>query len=662
MSNALTGLLTGISMAANGSSASGEKSVDTDAFMGFMKTFMEAASGGGTGSSGKSVQTTRSARSYAQSNNSSGSSQYGVSAASVSDYSGVTSFAKKYSQSAAAADNGGRAEAQRWAEPNESGAAEELSDEEKCAVERIAVLVADGGLDRDKLADLSEEDWAELEEWALAGAGGLFASIETTATLPELGFDVSAALTGGEGTEATEGAGGAAAGNVLEIMKTLLASGSAIQEADTSLLGQTLSLGSLDAEQLTALSEALAEALSQISAQGDAGAAAQTAGLDKATLAQTLEQSFAAAGLESPLAAEEMAQLPQPVLESLAAEIVAYSSDESASGQSRDALLGELARTSQLRDELNGASAQATEAAPADAKTALAPSAVAETVEVAEETIEAKTHKGKGAETAEVEDIATTGADGAADAETADAVRAPETDSQAGNGEKDREGEKKQENSAISGNKDDAVETFEPFETSSAETFDSSLATVATAEGDETTAVSTVQNAAQDVSARNANSSSSASQSQTARAAYLAENIEKIESVMRMSTRQGTHNIELELSPAELGKISMRLEVRDGTVSAEIRTENSEARDLLNSGLAELKRNLEVHGIELDSFDVQLGGGGFEEGNSESWQSVQQQTFRGRATEQEAPTDTAVIVSGEPTGLYAADGSLNVVA
>lgn len=87
----------------------------------------------------------------------------------------------------------------------------------------------------------------------------------------------------------------------------------------------------------------------------------------------------------------------------------------------------------------------------------------------------------------------------------------------------------------------------------------------------------------------------------------VAENLERVVQAMRLAIRRGISQVSVELSPPELGRLNLRLEMRHGAVSAVIQAEKAEARHLLLSGLEQLRQNLHVQGLELDFFDVHLG-------------------------------------------------------
>lgn len=86
------------------------------------------------------------------------------------------------------------------------------------------------------------------------------------------------------------------------------------------------------------------------------------------------------------------------------------------------------------------------------------------------------------------------------------------------------------------------------------------------------------------------------------------QNIERLTEAMRMANRGGVKNLTLQLSPPELGKVLLRVESRDGVVSAFLRVEKAEAAAQLSNSLQNLRENLKAQGIELGELDIRQQG------------------------------------------------------
>lgn len=86
------------------------------------------------------------------------------------------------------------------------------------------------------------------------------------------------------------------------------------------------------------------------------------------------------------------------------------------------------------------------------------------------------------------------------------------------------------------------------------------------------------------------------------------ENIERLAEAMKMANRNGVKHLTMELSPAELGKVMLRVEAKDGVVSAYLRVEKPEAAAQLGSSLDQLRQTLKQQGIELGELSLQQRG------------------------------------------------------
>ena len=89
-----------------------------------------------------------------------------------------------------------------------------------------------------------------------------------------------------------------------------------------------------------------------------------------------------------------------------------------------------------------------------------------------------------------------------------------------------------------------------------------------------------------------------------------AEEVERADQVLRQIRlhfgRDGVRQATLSLAPAELGRLSIRIKVRDGKVTAVVRAESPETLDVLERHLPELRSALAQSGLEPGSFDLGL--------------------------------------------------------
>lgn len=74
--------------------------------------------------------------------------------------------------------------------------------------------------------------------------------------------------------------------------------------------------------------------------------------------------------------------------------------------------------------------------------------------------------------------------------------------------------------------------------------------------------------------------------------------------------RRGRSQMTIELEPASLGKLVLRIEADRNHVTAWVSTQSEEAKGLLLNGASSLRQHLEEHGLTLGQFSVDVGQGG----------------------------------------------------
>ncbi len=92
-------------------------------------------------------------------------------------------------------------------------------------------------------------------------------------------------------------------------------------------------------------------------------------------------------------------------------------------------------------------------------------------------------------------------------------------------------------------------------------------------------------------------------------------NIERLTEMVRLANRRSMHNLTMQLSPPELGKVTIRVESKNGVLTALFRVEHAESAAQLQNGLQQLKDNLKASGIELSEVEIRqqnadMGAGG----------------------------------------------------
>ena len=101
---------------------------------------------------------------------------------------------------------------------------------------------------------------------------------------------------------------------------------------------------------------------------------------------------------------------------------------------------------------------------------------------------------------------------------------------------------------------------------------------------------------------------------------------QQVEQGMLSTVKGGGTRLDLQLNPQELGTINVTLSVRNGEVSAIIRSEKSETADMINRQVDVIRTNLEQQGLKVDKVEVRQETP--QEQNSTTWQDFNQHNTR----------------------------------
>lgn len=84
-----------------------------------------------------------------------------------------------------------------------------------------------------------------------------------------------------------------------------------------------------------------------------------------------------------------------------------------------------------------------------------------------------------------------------------------------------------------------------------------------------------------------------------------------IKVLRHLKTDEGpVKTVRLQLQPETLGKVTVRLELNEGQLRADLVVDSAAARQALEAGLSELRQRLMDQGIQLGSFHVSVGDDG----------------------------------------------------
>ena len=76
------------------------------------------------------------------------------------------------------------------------------------------------------------------------------------------------------------------------------------------------------------------------------------------------------------------------------------------------------------------------------------------------------------------------------------------------------------------------------------------------------------------------------------------------------TTPNGTYTLRLELKPPELGRVEMRVEMKDGVLSASIHADHEGSAQLVRDALSDLRDLLNAGGLQTGELTVSDGGVG----------------------------------------------------
>lgn len=79
----------------------------------------------------------------------------------------------------------------------------------------------------------------------------------------------------------------------------------------------------------------------------------------------------------------------------------------------------------------------------------------------------------------------------------------------------------------------------------------------------------------------------------------------------KLAVQGGKGEVKIQLHPAELGRIDLRLTVEGGSLSARFLVQSGEVRQVLEANLGQLRQSLADQGVNVDLLNVSVAGGGF---------------------------------------------------
>ena len=80
----------------------------------------------------------------------------------------------------------------------------------------------------------------------------------------------------------------------------------------------------------------------------------------------------------------------------------------------------------------------------------------------------------------------------------------------------------------------------------------------------------------------------------------------------KVMVSQAESSIEMQLNPANLGKVYLQVVSREGVVTAQIAAQNEAVKEALESQVAILKENMNQQGIKVEAIEVTIASHEFE--------------------------------------------------
>lgn len=90
------------------------------------------------------------------------------------------------------------------------------------------------------------------------------------------------------------------------------------------------------------------------------------------------------------------------------------------------------------------------------------------------------------------------------------------------------------------------------------------------------------------------------------------EIMRQVSHMTKVMVSQAESSIEMQLNPANLGKVYLQVVSREGVVTAQIAAQNEAVKEALESQVAILKENMNQQGIKVEAIEVTIASHEFE--------------------------------------------------
>lgn len=99
----------------------------------------------------------------------------------------------------------------------------------------------------------------------------------------------------------------------------------------------------------------------------------------------------------------------------------------------------------------------------------------------------------------------------------------------------------------------------------------------------------------------------------------------QVSQMTRVMVSQAESSIEMQLNPANLGKVYLQVVSREGVITAQLAAQNEAVREALESQVAVLRENMNQQGIKVEAIEVTIASHEFERNLEQNQQSAPQE-------------------------------------
>ncbi len=141
--------------------------------------------------------------------------------------------------------------------------------------------------------------------------------------------------------------------------------------------------------------------------------------------------------------------------------------------------------------------------------------------------------------------------------------------------------------------------------------------------------------------------------------------INQMMDAVKVNFTPDTTSMEIQLTPENLGKVSLNVASRDGVVTASIVAQNEAVKNVIESQVAQLKENLNNQGIKVADIEVTVASQGFDaNADNSSSQNNEERGFTGRRFRgaDELPAEEDMAAQLEQKIMEADGNSVNLTA